>query len=293
MKPKSNLHPRNRHSGRYDLEKLIQVHQPLAPFVSPNKYGDLSIDFANPIAVKTLNSALLKDYYGIVEWNIPEGYLCPPIPGRADLIHNIADLLGEKNQVRILDIGTGANCIYPIIGHCEYGWSVTGTDVDPVAVENAQKIIQANPDKLRNIEIKLQTSPKNIFKGIVQPEDRFDAVICNPPFHASLADASAGSERKWKNLGRSENQKIEKPVLNFGGQGGELWFPGGEVAFIQLMIQESVQFSKNIKWFSSLVSREINLPLIYDQLKRVRPKAVETLDMGQGQKISRIVAWRF
>ena len=73
----------------------------LAGFVSPNKYGDDSVDFFNPDAVKILNRALLKHHYGIENWEIPEGYLCPPIPGRADYLHHIADVLSLRNEGNI------------------------------------------------------------------------------------------------------------------------------------------------------------------------------------------------
>ena len=92
-KVKSKLHPRSKHRERYDFEKLISGFPELGPFVQPNKFDDLSIDFANPDAVKALNRALLKFHYGIEHWDVPDGYLCPPIPGRADYIHHIADLL--------------------------------------------------------------------------------------------------------------------------------------------------------------------------------------------------------
>src|SRR5690606_24715537 len=112
-----------------------------------------SIDFFNPQAVKALNKALLFYYYDIVYWDIPENYLCPPIPGRADYIHYIADLLADNNkgivptgsEIKCLDIGVGANCIYPIIGVKEYGWSFIGADIDALAIKSAKKIIASNP----------------------------------------------------------------------------------------------------------------------------------------------------
>lgn len=141
------MHPRNKHSGRYDFEKLTKASPELARFVSLSPRGESTIDFSDPEAVKALNSALLKHFYGVTKWDIPAGYLCPPIPGRADYMHSIADLLASRNggviprgpSVRVLDIGVGANCIYPIIGHYEYGWEFVGSDVDPVAIASAKE----------------------------------------------------------------------------------------------------------------------------------------------------------
>ena len=135
-KVKPGLHPRNRHLSRYDFRELVGTFPELTPFVRLNEYQDESIDFSNPNAVMMLNKALLKHYYNIDHWDLPPGYLCPPVPGRADYIHHIADLLGSCNskiipvdvKIKCLDIGVGANCIYPIIGNKEYEWSFVGAD---------------------------------------------------------------------------------------------------------------------------------------------------------------------
>lgn len=288
------MHLRNRHCDRYDFKQLIQSCGELGRFVSVNAYGIESIDFANPQAVKTLNKALLKSFYNI-DWDIPNHYLCPPIPGRADYVHYLADLLKEINPdkafegnqgsaTRVLDVGVGANCIYPLIGSREYGWSFVGTEIDPKAIDIAEGIITAN-NLNKTIEIRLQKSPSNIFVGVVKDDEVFDISMCNPPFHASKAEAIAGTSRKWKNLG------IKTKDLNFGGQNNELFCDGGEVAFIKTMIKESK--NTHCKWFTTLVSKESHLPIIYSALNKEKPKNVKTIDMGQGQKKSRIVAWTF
>jgi 23S rRNA (adenine1618-N6)-methyltransferase len=292
------MHPRNRHQGRYHFPTLSQSYPELKAFVAPNEYGDESIDFANPEAVKTLNRALLRKYYGITAWDIPKDYLCPPIPGRADYIHQIADLLAEGNRgvvprigVKGLDIGVGANCIYPIIGRCEYDWNFVGADVNPVSVASAKTIVEGN-SQLTGIELRLQPNEKNIFENIIQPEDRFDFTMCNPPFHGSLEEAQRGTRRKWKNLGKN-GKKHEKILVNFGGQGAELWCAGGEINFTLRMIAESAKFSSQVRWFSTLVSKEDVLLKIYQALKNLKAVDYRTLDMSQGQKKSRIVAWTF
>ena len=293
---KVGLHPRNLHRSRYDFKKLIVASPELAAFVSLNVHGDESIDFSDPAAVRALNRALLIDVYGIIGWDIPERYLCPPVPGRADYLHCLADLLAERNggrvpsATRVLDIGTGANCIYPLIGHRQYGWRFAGSDIDPLALTNAQGILDANAGFSAAITLRLQSSREAIFKGIVQADELFDFTMCNPPFHASLAEARAGTERKWKNLGK---QAIRKPVLNFGGQGAELWCKGGEQAFVCCMISESVQYSANCLWFTTLISKSDTLPAVYRALKKAGVQDYRIIDMSQGQKKSRIAAWTF
>jgi 23S rRNA (adenine1618-N6)-methyltransferase len=295
---KTALHTRNRHRGRYDFKLLMQSTPALQPFVKLNDYGDESIDFFNPDAVKMLNKALLKQYYSIEHWDIPKDYLCPPIPGRADYIHHIADVLGSSNKgiiptgrkITCLDIGVGANCVYPIIGHHEYGWSFMGSDIDPVALESARKIIEANSILHGAVELRMQPQPKDIFKGIIQKDERIDLTICNPPFHASAAEAESGTLRKLSHL---KSKRITQTTLNFGGQNNELWCTGGEERFIKDMIHQSSLFAGSVMWFSTLVSKASTLKGIYEALKKVKAVDVKTVPMGQGNKVSRLVAWSF
>lgn len=306
MKPdniKPELHPRNKHRARYDFDQLIQATSALAQYVKLNKYGDASIDFSNPQAVKVLNQALLKHFYAVSVWDIPKQYLCPPIPGRADYLHYIADFLRTGNagvipqgqSVRVLDIGVGSNVVYPLIGTHEYGWHFVGADIDAKALINAQQIVDANA--LSDvIELRLQTSPKSFFKGIIRQGETFALTMCNPPFHQSLEDAQAGSQRKWRGLGKPTAKRgadDKSAVLNFGGQSNELYCEGGEEAFITAMINESQQFATQCLWFSTLISKAASLPSVYRALKRVNALEVHTIEMAQGQKQSRIVVWTF
>lgn len=295
---KSNLHPRNLHRSRYDFKQLTAVCPELKTFVFTNEHNVESIDFSNPKAVKCLNKALLINHYDIKNWNIPSNYLCPPIPGRADYIHYIADLLAESNNGEIptgmeiagLDIGTGANCIYPIIGNAIYEWSFVGTDIDEKSLENCAQIIESNPQLIDAISLQLQLESRFIFKNIITPEDRFAFTICNPPFHKSAEEANEGSLRKVSNL---KGKKQTNAVLNFGGQNNELWCEGGELGFITQMIYESARYPMQCLWFTTLVSKQSHLKSLHKTLNKVNAAQIRTIEMSQGQKISRILAWSF
>lgn len=290
---KSGLHPRNRHSQRYDFDAL-SVHCPaLSGFVRPSPAGEPTLNFSDPLAVKTLNQALLAHFYGVAHWDIPDGFLCPPVPGRADYVHHLADLLAQDNngevprQATILDIGTGANCIYPLIGQHEYGWRFTGSEVNEQALRAAGAIVSANPGLSQRIRLRRQKDATAIFSGIIHKNEFYDATMCNPPFHASSAAANEGNARKRRNLG------LSGAALNFGGQQQELWCDGGEVAFIRLMIAESVRFARQVRWFTSLVSRGENLPAIMRALQEAGAVRVVKTEMAQGNKRSRFVGWSF
>jgi 23S rRNA (adenine1618-N6)-methyltransferase len=295
---KTSFHANNIHRFGYDFEHLISISPDLKQYVYTNEHETITIDFSLPAAVKALNKALLIANYKIEYWDIPSGYLCPPIPSRVDYIHYIADLLAETNNKIIpksetvtgLDVGLGANCIYPILGNSVYGWSFVGTDIDEVAIQNSKKIIENNPKLMDAISLQLQVEPRFIFKNIILPEDRFSFVICNPPFHNSKENAAKSALRKVNNL---HEIRTKTPILNFGGQQSELWCEGGEFGFISQMIYESARYPMQVLWFTTLVSKKENLPSLYKILGKVMPVAIKTIDMAHGQKTSRILAWTF
>ena len=288
---KGELHPNNPHKGKYDFEVLSKNIPQLKEYIKKNPRGEDTIDFSDNEAVILLNKALLKTFYNIDNWDIPKSFLVPPIPGRADYIHYIAELLEKKDSVKVLDIGTGANCIYPIIGSQSYGWNFVASDIDSKSIENAQKIIDANKNLKDKIILKLQKNRDNIFEGIIDKTDRFDLTMCNPPFHSSLEAAIKANERKVSNLNKG-NKEIKKG-FNFGGQKAELWCNGGELLFLKKMAKESVKFSSQVNWFTSLVSDKDNIKPLGKLLEKLGAKEVKVLEMSQGQKISRVLAWKF
>ncbi|KPZ71335.1 Ribosomal RNA large subunit methyltransferase F [Shewanella sp. P1-14-1] len=312
--PPKALHPRNKHLQGYDFEVLIKKCPKLSHFVKTNPYGNLSIDFADPEAVKSLNAAILKLDYDIEHWDIPEGFLCPPVPGRVDYLHYIADLLSVNGKVpkgakvTALDIGTGANGIYPLLGIQSYGWQFVASDIDPISISNVAKIAEQNKSLTSKLSLRLQANPSAIFSGIINADERFDLTMCNPPFHRSLEDATKGSIKKNANLAANRAKRMKSnlhqgktgaessktdPKLNFGGQKAELWCEGGEQQFLANMIKESQQFGTQCLWFSSLISKSENLKPCYALLDKLSVDTVKTIEMQQGNKITRVLAWSF
>jgi len=304
MTIKSNLHPRNIHKHGYDFTALALISPHLSPFIFTNQYQNLTIDFSNAEAVKALNAALLKQYYDITHWDIPQGYLCPPIPGRIDYLHYLADLLKATNSnkipngepITVIDIGTGASCIYPLLGHQQYKWRFIATDIDPVSVQYANKNIQTNVHTNEAINCILQVDADAIFKGVLDVDKKYDLTMCNPPFHRSLTEATRGSQKKWQNLNNksvSTNKSPQEVKLNFGGQNAELWCAGGELAFIRKIIKESRFYQQQVLWFTCLVSKKDNLNAIKQTLKKANVAEFTVIKMAQGQKISRFIAWSY
>ncbi|KIN71121.1 23S rRNA (adenine(1618)-N(6))-methyltransferase RlmF [Sulfitobacter guttiformis] len=293
MAPNPKLHPRNQHIEGYDFTRLVAQTPELEKFTIRNPRGQRTVNFQDAKAVRMLNRALLKTHYNIDFWDIPEGYLCPPIPGRVDYIHYLADLLADSNSqiiprgghIKALDIGTGASLVYPLTGQSEYGWSFTGVDIDTAALESARQISDENN---LNVTLRRQIDPENIFIGAIEADDFFHLSMCNPPFHSSLEKAGKGTQRKWASLGKGRSNK-----LNFGGQHAELWCPGGEIGFIARMVEQSKSYKHQCLWFTSLVSKKDNLQPLNRILGRAKVDEFKIVEMAQGQKTSRFIAWTY
>lgn len=294
MTTKALLHPRNKHRHGYNFTALTKANPALSAFIINNKHNQQkTIDFSNGDAVRALNIALLKSHYHIQHWDFPQGYLCPPIPGRVDYIHYLNDLLKNtkiEGKVSVLDIGTGATCIYPILGAREYDWYFVASDIDPVSIKAANITVNANKNIAKHICCRLQKNREYIFDSIIKPDEFYHLTMCNPPFHKSLADASAGTTRKWQNLNKSNKSQNS---LNFGGQKAELWCQGGELGFIRQMIKESKQYREQVLWFTCLVSQKDHLSKLKLSLKKANVLQVKVIKMAQGQKNSRFIAWSF
>lgn len=279
------MHPKNIFSKDYDFPKLIKLVPALKEHVFRNEFERDTIKFSDNKAVKLLNQALLKSHYNI-DWDLPAKSLCPPIPSRLDYLLYASDLIG-KDKARVLDIGTGANLIYPILAQGHLNWQCVGTDSDVPALKHAQGLIAKN-ESLSNIELRIQKNPAKILQGVITKDENFDLLICNPPFYKSAEEADQTNRRKVRNLKLEETE-----TRNFGGEPNELWCPGGEKAFIDKLAFESKFHGRQVRWFTSLVSKKDNVYAITKSIKKAKPTDFKVITMKQGQKISRFVAWTF
>ncbi|PRD55956.1 23S rRNA (adenine(1618)-N(6))-methyltransferase RlmF [Sphingobacterium gobiense] len=297
-KKKNILHPRNIHQSGYDFPKLEDANPVLKDYIIETSFGTVSIDYANPKAIVELNKALLRAYYNVQNWSILKNSLCPPIPSRADYIHYVADLLAADNdgvvptgvRINVLDIGTGSSLIYPILGERIYNWNFLGTDIDVTVLNHARSLIKTNSGLPKKITLQLQEDKKRIFDGVLNEDDYFDLVMCNPPFYKSREENWQKTTKKFHNL---HQNKEALPVQNFGGYPNELWCEGGERKFVRDMINESMRFKKQLGWVTSLVSNKENLKPLIASLEYNKASKIEIINMTQGQKAIRILAWKW
>lgn len=290
------MHPQNPYYNRYDLKRLAKHYVALQKYIVLNPSGEETIDFSSSSAVYALNKAMLLADFKLEDYHLPTGYLIPPIPGRLDYLLHILDFLSEKfniavdSELRGLDIGTGANGIYCILGAQYFNWTMVGTESDAKAVEIAianRQLTKALQDK---VEIRHQENKSFLFATIIQSHERFDFTVCNPPFHSSREEAVKGSFRKFKNLVGATNKK--ELSLNFEGQANELWCNGGEALFIKRLIKESIKFKDQVKVFTSLVAKADNLLKIEKQLTKAKAN-YHVIPMAQGNKKTRCILWWF
>jgi len=291
------MHKNNKHKN-YNFDLLCKNNVNLNQHVFTNKYGTKTINFADPKAVKALNKTLLSTHYNIKFWDFPDENLCPPIPSRVDYIHHLSELIvnKDKKKVTILDIGTGATCIYPLLGNSVYDWHFVASDIDKNSLEVATKIIKKN-ELEDEITCRFQDDSSHILKGIFKEEDYFTAVMCNPPFYKSKQEADEANNRKQKGLNPAKKYDTKdsniQSIRNFSGNSNELWYKGGEKAFLHNYLYESSLFKDQCEWFTSLVSKKENVKSMYASLQKLKAKTIKTIEMKQGNKITRIVAWQF
>ncbi len=284
-------HPRNRHRDGYDYAELTARCPELTTVVIEHPRGGPTIDFSDPASVRALNRALLLTGYGLDDWSLPPDALCPAVPGRADLIHHLADLLGpDARDAVLLDIGTGAGAIYPVLGAAAYGWRFVGTEVDPETCAWAAGMVARNTSLAGRVEIRHQPDPHRLFAGVTRPGERFAASLCNPPFYASEAEAVAETQRKRRVQGAADP---DAAVRSCGGRPHELWCEGGEAGFLARMIDESAERPRLCRWFTSLVSDRGHLPALQRRLAAAGAAEVRVITWAFGAKRTRMLAWSF
>ena len=282
------MHPDNPFEKEYNFNGLIQSHPKLSEFIIVGKSDRKSIDFGDSKAIIALNTALLKRTFD-VNWELKPGHLCPALPGRLDYLIHVKDLLDAPSEkpITMLDIGTGASLIYPLLATAAFDWNCTASEVDIDSIEFAKKLLLLNPN-LKTTTLRNQRFKSKIFHHVMEENDYFDLVVCNPPFYKTQSEAEQRNIRKNKNL--HNNESISH---NFGGHSNELWYKGGEEAFIKTMASESASYGSQVGWFTCLISNSEHVKILKRYVRKANPTELRVVEMEQGNKKSRFIAWTF
>ncbi|KAF8410436.1 hypothetical protein HHK36_002965 [Tetracentron sinense] len=330
-----SIHPRNRYSENPpDFRLLASLYPSFEPFVFYSRDGRPRIDWTDFNATRELTRVLLHHDHGL-KWWIPDGQLCPTVPNRSNYIHWIEDLLSseiigktnnEGDKVRGFDIGTGANCIYPLLGASLLGWSFVGSDVTNVALEWAEINVNNNPHISKLIEIRkaCDTGETVLREEISNRESDFRET---KPGLGEIRDEEADSlpsnsvdvlSNVKKGYGGQsiligvvkDGEKFDfcmcnppffesmeeaglNPKTSCGGTFEEMVCPGGEEAFITRIIEDSVVLKQSFRWYTSMVGRKLNLKVLVAKLREVGVTIVKTTEFVQGQTCRWGLAWSF
>lgn len=337
MRDRPTIHPRNKYSDKPpDFAQLASLYPSFKPFVFYSRDGRPRIDWTDFNATRELTRILLLHDHG-VSWWIPDGQLCPTVPNRSNYIHWIEDLLSSEiiptrksisEKVRGFDIGTGANCIYPLLGASLLAWSFVGSDVTDVALEWAERNVKNNPHIADLIEIRKvgnfigSFSMRELHDGnLINVESETDADVVvsaieeAEPLVPSSFDMRAGADNSYFGppilLGVvRDDEKFDfcmcnppffetmveaglNPKTSCGGTPAEMVCPGGERAFITRIIEDSFTLKESFRWYTSMVGRKSNLKFLMSKLREVGATIVKTTEFVQGQTCRWGLAWSF
>ncbi|XP_054785659.1 uncharacterized protein LOC129292150 isoform X2 [Prosopis cineraria] len=271
------IHPRNKYSENPpDFAQLASLYPTFQPFVYYSHDGRPNIDWTDFNATRELTRVLLLHDHSL-NWWIPDGQLCPTVPNRSNYIHWVEDLLSSDiiphtsstgDKVRGFDIGTGANCIYPLLGASLLGWSFVGSDVTDVAIEWASRNVHSNPHISDLIEIRKAESNEN---AVSVEACHNGELLCNETLEAAGLN----------------------PKTSCGGSREEMVCPGGEKAFITRIIEDSAALRHSFRWYTSMVGRKSNLKYLISKLWANGVTIVRTTEFVQGKTCRWGLAWSF
>ncbi|KAI8436862.1 hypothetical protein MSG28_010314 [Choristoneura fumiferana] len=277
------MHPRNIYRTPPDFAKLSKDFAEFAAISQLDVTGKVTIDFKDPKSLRILTKCLLKSDFNL-NVEIPEDRLVPTLPLRLNYILWIEDLLkaiDKDNNVRGLDIGTGACAIYPLLAAAKNKWQMVGTEADEESLSKAQNNVQINNlQELIHVK-KIETT--SIFNELFgkESEQKFHFSMCNPPFYSNIQE-----------LCESRSTARPPPKNGFTGSPHELITEGGELEFCRKMIKESKEHKHKIIIFTTMVGHKFNLEELLEDLKAEGLKHTNS-EFCQGRVTRWGLAWTY
>jgi len=272
-----------------DFSILINIFQELKKYIKEKKEKDeineFTFDWSNNNLSLLMTKCILNYYFDIKYYSIPNNFLIPPVPSRLNYLNTINTLLtsynalnnnNKQNNVIGIDIGTGANLIYPLLGYSLYKWIFICSEINNDAYENAKTIITNN--KLEeNIKLIKQKYKNLIFVGIINKEEKYFFTMCNPPYY----DYEEEIKKEDKN---------RDCQYNFD----EIYYKNGEIGFFDEYFEESICYKKNVFLFTILIGKKTNVQIILDKISN--DKNIKFYDMKRiqtGNNMRYIIYWSF
>ncbi|AEO55638.1 hypothetical protein MYCTH_2299692 [Thermothelomyces thermophilus ATCC 42464] len=246
------------------------------------------LDFSDPAATMQLTKTLLHLDFGL-KLDLPDDRLCPPVPNRHNYILWLKELMDSTSYEHPgrslcgLDIGTGASCIYPLLGVAQRPWRFIATDIDAKNLSYAERNIRLNglQDRIRLLDRK----PNDPLVPLddVGIASAVDFVMMNPPFYASEEDMLS-----------SANKKARPPMSACSGAPVEMVCDGGEVAHVGRLLRESLILRDRIQWYTSMLGKLTSLEVLVEQLRDHAIDNYAVTEFVQGSKTRRwALGWSF
>eukprot|EP00903_Cladosiphon_okamuranus_P020233 g18570.t1 len=193
---------------------------------------------------------------------------------------------GPKSRCcRGVDIGTGASCIYPLLGAKVAGWSFLATEIDGISAEWADKNVRSNALQ-DQISVRLVPSandddnddaPGPLLTALREEDGKFDFSMTNPPFFESSEEAGQNPDTATGEMATA----------------GEVACPGGEVAFVRAIIRDSLRLRERVRWYTSMVGKKSNAKKLLRILREAGVKNTRTTEFFQGRTVRWGLAWSF
>uniref|UniRef100_A0A1A8RGV2 U6 small nuclear RNA (adenine-(43)-N(6))-methyltransferase n=1 Tax=Nothobranchius rachovii TaxID=451742 RepID=A0A1A8RGV2_9TELE len=280
-----SMHHRNRYKDKPpDFAYLASKYPEFQQYVHTSLAGRPVVNFKEPEAVRALTCTLLKEDFGLTI-EIPLERLIPTVPLRLNYIHWVEDLIdGQKQPRRGIDIGTGASCIYPLLGATMNGWYFLATEVDDICFDYAKKNVDQNnmSDLIKVVKVPQKTLLMDALKE--ETEIVYDFCMCNPPFFANQLEAKGvNSRNSWRPPPSS---------VNTGGV-TEIMAEGGELEFVKRIIHDSLQLKKRLRWYSCMLGKKCSLAPLKEELRKQRVPKVTHTEFCQGRTMRWALAWSF
>ncbi|KAF7239169.1 RNA N6-adenosine-methyltransferase METTL16 [Varanus komodoensis] len=285
-----SMHARNRYKDKPpDFAYLASKYPEFKKHVQINLSGRVSVNFKDPEAVRALTCTLLKEDFGL-QIDIPLERLIPTVPLRLNYIHWVEDLIAQQDAATKgsvicgIDIGTGASCIYPLLGATLNGWYFIATEVDDVCFSYAKKNVEQN--NLSDLIKVVKVPQKTLLLDALEEESEviYDFCMCNPPFFANQLEAKGVNSR---------NPRRPPPSsVNTGGI-TEIMAEGGELEFVKRIIHDSLQLKKRLRWYSCMLGKKCSLAPLKEELRIHRVPKVTYTEFCQGRTMRWALAWSF
>ncbi|KLU82441.1 hypothetical protein MAPG_01513 [Magnaporthiopsis poae ATCC 64411] len=248
------------------------------------------LDFTDPVAFLQLTKSTLKRDFGL-DIELPADRLCPPIPNRHNYILWLKELLDSSSYDRPggrlsgIDIGTGASCIYPLLGCTQRPWEFIATDLDEKSLSYAAENVKRNGLKHRIRLVQRRVPEDPLIPLDELGVDSVDFVMTNPPFYESAEE-----------MDRLASSKMRPPDSACTGAPVEMICDGGEVRFVGRMLAESLRLRHRVRWYTAMLGKLSSLEILVDGLRATEGLAANfaVAEFVQGTKTRRwAVAWSF